>query len=254
LAEPERVELFGMPLDLLTMEQTVDRCVELVEAGVPAQHVVVNAGKVVLAHRDSRLREIISACELVNADGQSVVWAGRMAGYPVPERVAGVDLMDCLLREAHQRAWPVYFLGARPKVLERFLDVVRERFPSIRIGGSRDGYFDDDAAVAEAIGASQSRLVLVGMPSPRKEYFVSAMLPKMGSALVVGVGGSFDVWAGLTKRAPEWMQRVGLEWLYRFAQEPRRMWKRYLVGNAGFIGLAVSEVCRVRRCGRRDRG
>ena len=246
MSENDRVRLFGIPLDLLTMEETLERCVRIVEAGSPAQHVVINAGKVVLASADERLRDIISACPVVNADGQSIVWVGRMAGFPVPERVAGIDLMDNLLLEAQNRGWPVYFLGARAEVLGRFLTVVRERFPGMSVAGWRDGYFEDDEAAAEAIRASRARLVFVGMPSPRKEYFAADMLPRMGGALVVGVGGSFDVWAGLTKRAPKWMQRLGLEWAYRLGQEPARMWRRYLVGNTRFVWLSLKEIARQR--------
>lgn len=254
MSQTDRVELFGMPLDLLTMDQTVRRCVAFVESGSAVQHVVTNAGKIVLAHADGRLREIISACGLVNADGQSVVWVGRMAGHPVPERVAGIDLMARLLREAQDRGWSAYFLGAKPTVLQTFVGVVAERFPSLRIAGSCDGYFDGDGAAADAIKASGAKLVFVGMPSPRKEYFTSEMLPRMGGVLVVGVGGSFDVWAGITRRAPAWMQRSGLEWFYRLTQEPRRMWKRYLVGNARFVVIAIDEVLRQRlRLRRRSR-
>lgn len=242
----DRVTLFDMPLDLLTMEQTVERCVELVESRIAAQHVVTNAGKVVLAAENPRLREIISGCALVNADGQSVVWAGRMAGLTVPERVAGIDLMARLLAEAERRAWPVYFLGARPEVLEVCVSKAQERYPQLSVAGSRDGYFDDDRAVADMIRSNGTRLLLIGISSPRKEYFASEMLPHLGGALVVGVGGSFDVWAGLAKRAPIWMQRCGLEWFYRLVQEPRRMWRRYLVGNTRFLLLTLREVRRQR--------
>jgi N-acetylglucosaminyldiphosphoundecaprenol N-acetyl-beta-D-mannosaminyltransferase len=242
-----RAELFGIPLDLLTMQQTVERCRGLIEAGRPAQHVVVNAGKVVMMQDVPGLREIIEHCDVVNADGQSVVWAGRVLGVPVPERVAGIDLMEQLLALAEDRQYRVFFLGATEEVLVAFTSEVRRRFPGMQIAGTRNGYFADDAEVAAEISASRTQLLFVGISSPRKEFFLAEQLPRMGPVLAMGVGGSFDVWAGKTRRAPAWMQRAGLEWFYRLLQEPRRMWKRYLVGNTRFVIVVVKEWARLRR-------
>ncbi len=234
-----RQQFLDIPLDLLTMDQTVQRCGELIQAGQPTQHVVVNAGKIVMMQDVAGLKDIIRSCALVNADGQSVVWAGRFLGLDVPERVAGIDLMERLLELAQTKRFPVFFLGATQEVLEAFTAAVVNRFPELVIAGSRNGYFHDEAAIARQIRESGARLLLVGISSPRKEFFLADNLQAMGPLLAVGVGGSFDIWAGKTKRAPEWMQKAGLEWLYRLLQEPRRMWKRYLVGNSRFIWLVL---------------
>lgn len=247
-----RTSFLGIPLDLLDMPTTVARCRELVAGGAPAQHVVVNAAKMVLIHDSPALREVVARCDLVNADGQSVVWAARLLGIPVPERVAGIDLMEQLLFEAEREGWPVYFLGARQVVLGAFLDVVRRKHPTLRIAGARDGYFTDDASAAEHVRSSGARLLFVAITSPRKEFFLADQLPRMGPVFAMGVGGSFDVWAGLTQRAPLWMQRIGLEWLFRLALEPRRLWRRYLVGNLRFSGLVAAELLRVGRRRRRS--
>lgn len=122
-----RAEVFGVPLDLLTMDQTVERCAELIEAQRPAQHVVINAGKVVMMEDVPGLRQVIAGCDIVNADGQSIVWAGRLLGHAVPERVAGIDLMHRLLAQAAQRGWPVYFLGARQEVLDTYVERIVEQ-------------------------------------------------------------------------------------------------------------------------------
>lgn len=236
-----RHRIFGVWLDALTMDQTVRRCAELVETERPVQHVVLNASKVVLMRDVPGLRTIIENCDLVNADGQSVVWAGRLLGVPVPERVAGIDLMERLLELSEKRGWPVYFLGAEDAVLDRFQEVVTQRFPQIIVAGARNGYFTDDVAVADVVRAAQPRVLFVGISSPRKEQFLAEQLPRMGPVFAMGVGGSFDVWAGKAQRAPRWMQRFGLEWFHRFAQEPRRLWKRYLVGNARFLGITLAE-------------
>jgi N-acetylglucosaminyldiphosphoundecaprenol N-acetyl-beta-D-mannosaminyltransferase len=240
--------LFGAPLDLLTMDQTVERCRALIQAGTPTQHVVINAGKAVMMQDLPRLREIVANCGLVNADGQSVVWAARMLGIPVPERVTGIDLMGRLLALAEEEGYPVFFLGATQEVLDIFLNEVCRRHPRLRVAGADNGYFTDDAAAAARVAASGARILMVAMPSPRKEFFLAEQLPAMGPLFAMGVGGSFDVWAGKTKRAPEWMQRAGLEWFYRLLQEPCRMWKRYLVGNTRFLLLVFGE-WRMRRRG-----
>jgi N-acetylglucosaminyldiphosphoundecaprenol N-acetyl-beta-D-mannosaminyltransferase len=236
-----RVSFLGVPLDPLTMDETVARCGELIVSGRPVQHVVLNAGKCVLMEDEPDVREIIRACELVNADGQSVVWAARFLGVSVPERVAGIDLMGRLLASCESEGWPVFFLGARDDVLVAFEAEARRRHPRLQVVGRRNGYFraDEEVGIAEAIRRSGAKLLLVGMSSPMKERFLARNLQRMGPLLAMGVGGSFDVWAGRTSRAPAWMQRVGLEWFHRFAQEPRRMWRRYLVGNLRFAWIVL---------------
>jgi N-acetylglucosaminyldiphosphoundecaprenol N-acetyl-beta-D-mannosaminyltransferase len=223
------------------MDETVDRCRELIRESRPAQHVVLNAGKCVVLADEPDIREIVKGCDLVNADGQGVVWAARVLGIRVPERVAGIDLMGRLITLCESEGWPVYFLGAKDDVLAAFEVEARRRHPRLRVAGRRNGYFrsDEEPHIADAIRASQARLVLVGISSPAKERFLARNLERMGPVLAMGVGGSFDVWAGRTTRAPVWMQRAGFEWFYRFIQEPRRMWRRYLVGNLRFAWIVL---------------
>jgi N-acetylglucosaminyldiphosphoundecaprenol N-acetyl-beta-D-mannosaminyltransferase len=230
-----------MPLDPLTMDETVARCRELILAGRPAQHVVLNAGKCVLMEDEPDIRGIVNGCDLVNADGQSVVWAARFLGIRVPERVAGIDLMGRLIALCESEQWPVYFLGAKDDVLSMFEGEVLRRHPRLSVAGRRNGYFrvDDEASITEAIRQTGSRLLLVGISSPMKERFLARNLERMGPLLAMGVGGSFDIWAGRTTRAPDWMQRAGLEWFHRFLQEPRRMWRRYFVGNLRFTWIVL---------------
>ena len=208
---------------------------------------------VVLMDDDGAVRSALLESDLLTADGQSIVWAGRLMGHAVPERVAGIDLMERLLALAEDLEYPVYFLGAKPAVLATFIEVVRARYPRLRIAGFADGYFEDPAHAAGLVGRSAARLLFLGIPSPKKEFFVSRQRDGLGPVLAVGVGGSFDVWAGVTKRAPVWMQKSGLEWFYRFIQEPRRMWKRYLVGNTRFIILTLKEL-RLNRAAKQDAG
>lgn len=239
-----RYSLFGVCVDTLDRAETLSRCEELVEQRRFAQHVVLNAGKVVMMHDDPALARIVSECDLVNADGMSVVWAGRLLGVPFPERVAGIDLMCDLLALCAERQWPVYFLGAREDVLSDFLQTAARTWPGLKVAGSHHGYFNDDGLMADSIRESGARLLVVGISSPRKERFLAEQRERLGQLLAMGVGGSLDVISGHTRRAPLWMQRGGLEWAYRFGQEPRRMWRRYLVGNARFVGLVLREAVR----------
>jgi N-acetylglucosaminyldiphosphoundecaprenol N-acetyl-beta-D-mannosaminyltransferase len=243
-----RADVLGCPVDRLTADETLAAIEEVVETGGFAQHVCVNAAKLVALRRDRRLREIVEGCELVSADGMAIVWASRLLGDPLPERVNGTDLMLRLLGVAERRGWSVYVLGAKPDVLERALARIRAAHPGLRIAGARDGYFSDEesAAVAEAVREAAPDLLFVAMSSPRKEVWLAGHGRGLGVPLVMGVGGSIDIVAGVTRRAPRWMQAAGLEWLFRLAQEPRRLGRRYVVTNAQFLGLLGRELLRRR--------
>ncbi|MDT7843041.1 WecB/TagA/CpsF family glycosyltransferase [Streptomyces justiciae] len=238
-----RQTLFGVELDPLTMDQTVERCLEAVRDGRQLEIGVVNAAKLVNMRRDERLAKAVSGCDLVLADGQAVVWAGRVLKAPLPERVAGIDLFLRLLAEAETAGMSVYFLGAKEEVLEEMVRRVAARFPGLKVAGHRNGYFDDSeqAAIAETIARSGAQMLFLGMTSPKKEIFTAAYGERTGARVVHGVGGSFDILAGITKRAPASWQRHGLEWLYRALQEPRRLGRRYLTTNAAFLLMTARE-------------
>ena len=238
-----RQTLFGVELDPLTMDQTVERCLEAVRDGRQLEIGVVNAAKLVNMRRDERLAKAVSGCDLVLADGQAVVWAGRVLKAPLPERVAGIDLFLRLLAEAETAGVSVYFLGAKEEVLEEMVLRVAARFPGLKVAGHRNGYFDDSeqAAIADAIADSGAQMLFLGMTSPKKEIFTAAYGERTGARVVHGVGGSFDILAGITKRAPKAWQRWGLEWLYRVLQEPRRLGRRYLTTNAAFLLMTARE-------------
>ncbi|MER6470829.1 WecB/TagA/CpsF family glycosyltransferase [Streptomyces collinus] len=242
-----RRSLFGVELDPLTMDETVQRCLEAVRDERQLEIGVVNAAKLVNMRRDPRLAGAVAGCDLVLADGQAVVWAGRLLRAPLPERVAGIDLFLRLLAEAESQGMSVYFLGARQEVLEEMLRRVADRFPRLEVAGSRHGYFDDSEqeGIANAIARSGARMLFLGMTSPKKEIFTAAYGARTGARVVHGVGGSFDILAGITKRAPASWQRWGVEWLYRALQEPRRLGRRYLTTNAAFLLMTAREFIRL---------
>lgn len=243
---PRRARLYGTELDSLTFGETVDRAFELADARGPVQHVVLNAAKVVQMDRDERLRQIIAGCELVNADGQSVVWASRLLGQPLPERVAGIDLFNAIVDRAARTGHRLYFLGATEEVLATMVDRLRQQHPGLVIAGHHDGYWIDDDEVVEAVRAAHPDFLFLAIPSPRKEFWLHEHRDRLGVPFAMGVGGTFDVVAGKTRRAPRWMQRIGCEWIYRLVQEPGRMWKRYLRGNTAFMALTAREWWRSR--------
>ncbi|PFG38835.1 N-acetylglucosaminyldiphosphoundecaprenol N-acetyl-beta-D-mannosaminyltransferase [Georgenia soli] len=238
--------LFGLPLDAATRADVVAECSNALSERRRLLIGVLNAAKVVNLRRDPLLRDSLLDCDLLLADGQSVVWASHLLGSPLPERVAGIDLFVALLELAEQQSYSVYLLGARREVLDRLLGNLEERYPNLRIAGARDGYFSDDEAadVAREIRDSGADMLFLGMVSPKKEIFLASHGSTLGVPVLHGVGGSFDVLAGITRRAPERWQRLGLEWAYRLLQEPRRMWRRYLRTNTGFLLLLLRELIR----------
>ncbi|MGH3486763.1 MAG: WecB/TagA/CpsF family glycosyltransferase [Actinopolymorphaceae bacterium] len=239
-----RTHLCGIPVDALTMEESVATACALIRTGRPHQHVAINAAKVVAARHDPRLRRIIESCAIANADGQSVVWASRLLGSRMPERVTGIDFMLRMWEVAAERGFRVHLLGSEPETVRRTADVARAR--GVLVVGARDGYWtpEEEASVVAEVAATRPDLLFVGLPTPRKEEFLHRQLGALGAGLAIGVGGSFDVVAGNVSRAPLWMQRSGLEWLHRMVQEPRRLLGRYVLGNVEFVFLVAREAGR----------
>lgn len=228
-------------VDTLTLDETVDRVDEIIKDGNPVQHVVINASKVNLMEDDPDLASIVNNCPLINADGASIVWAAKQLGIPLTERVTGIDLFQELIKLASEKGYGVYLFGAKEDVVKKVKAIFEEQYPGIRIVGYRNGYFTeaDEPQIVADMAASGADMMFVAFSSPKKEYWVHRYLCQLGIPFVMGVGGSFDVVAGVTDRAPKWMQDHGLEWFYRFIQEPRRLWKRYVVGNARFVLLTL---------------
>jgi len=231
-----------LKIDAVDMAGAIDRIDGFIRDGGPHYNVAINAAKVVACEDDAAMRAAVADAHLVTADGQAVVWASRLLSRAVKGRVAGVDLMERLIEHAARRGYSVYFLGARPATVAEVATIARTRFPALRIAGTRDGYFTDEDDVVAEIRAAAPDIVFLGFGTPAKEYFMHRRYRELGVPFVMGVGGSFDVYAGAIKRAPMWMQRAGLEWAFRVAQEPRRMWKRYLVGNSRFLAIVAREL------------
>ena len=240
--------MLGCAVDVVTMEQAVARAEQAIRERQTCQHVAINAAKLVKYQHDETLRSALDGCELATADGQAVVWAARLLGHSLPERVAGIDLMEELLRTARSSAYRVFLLGARPAVVDGAARAIEARFPGIVLAGSHHGYFTvaEENDVVRLVATCAPDILFVALETPAKELFLARHRVQLGVPFVMGVGGAFDVLAGERRRAPRLFQRLGLEWFYRLAQDPRRLAGRYIMGNSKFIWLVLREFTRTR--------
>lgn len=239
-----RISILGANIDNLSKIETLELIDEVIKERKHIHHTVVNAGKIVAMQADGRLRQSVNNSDLINADGQAVVWASKVLGKPIKERVAGIDLMQILVDFAHKNGYKIFLFGAKEEIVKKLADNYSKMYSQNLIAGYRNGYFQkqEEKGIAKQIADSGAQILFVGISSPTKENFLFENKEALNNVnFIMGVGGSFDVIAGKVKRAPVWMQKAGLEWFYRFLQEPTRMWKRYLVGNTKFILLVIKE-------------
>jgi N-acetylglucosaminyldiphosphoundecaprenol N-acetyl-beta-D-mannosaminyltransferase len=242
------VKLLGINVFALRMNEVLDIADECIANGNKLLVGILNVAKIVNIRKDPLLRTSLDESDIILADGVPIVWLSRMLGTTLPERIAGIDLMYRLLERASEKNYSVYFLGAKPEVVEKVVEFIKNSYPGLRVAGYRDGYFkqSEERKVAEDINESCADILFVAISSPKKETFLGKWRSSLNVPICHGVGGSFDIIAGVTKRAPLWMQKFGLEWLYRLIQEPRRMWKRYLVTNTIFMKLSLQAILKAK--------
>lgn len=240
----DRIDLFGCPLNAISMDQAVDEIALAIRQRRPITHTALNTAKLVNMRHNPELLIDVSKSDMVTADGMGIVLAARLMGHPINGRVTGIDLMNRVLGLCERRGLKPYLLGAKQHVLEAAAYRIRLKYPNLSVAGTRDGYFNksNEAQIVDAINDSNADCVFVGLPTPMKEGFISRNRTRLNAHFVMGVGGSIDVLAGHVRRAPDWMQDYGLEWLFRILQEPRRMWKRYLVTNTQFLGWLAAAI------------
>ncbi len=243
------VTVAGIPVANLSEDEAVAVVDKLISEGGSHYGAVVNAAKIVAADRDEKLKLALLEADLVTADGMSVVWASRLLGQGLKGRVTGIDLFELLVEHAAKHGLSIYCLGAQEESVRGTVEQLTIKYPTLRIAGYRNGYFDESErqSVCDAIRLSRADFLFVAMGSPKQEYWIASNVALTGARFALGVGGSFDHLSGLVRRAPRWMQRSGLEWLHRFVQEPRRLWRRYLIGNTAFIWLVIRQRLRARR-------
>ena len=252
--ESLRRDLMGSPIDLYSFADAIEEieCRITKSSHTNLIH-FLNAAKIVRARSQPLLAQALWDSDLIVADGKPLLLVGRTLGIRIPTRVNGTDLMEALIALAARKHYRLYFLGAKEEVLEKCVDKTRSLYPDIDICGYRNGYFSEDETddVIADINSARPDIVFIGMPTPRKEMFAFLNRSRLHSPIVQGVGGSFDILSGQTKRAPSWMQRSGLEWLYRVLQEPRRLFWRYFSTNIVFLAMYI-EYLGLRILGRRS--
>lgn len=241
--DPPASDLLGVRVHHVTLEQAVERVRDLIASGGSHQVVTVNAAMLVAARRDAAVRQVLAGASLRVPDGAGVLLAARLLGRPPYVRVPGVELAERLCAVAAREGWRVFLLGAAPGVAQAAADVLRRRHPGLPVAGVHHGYFSDDASVITQIRAARPHLLLVALGFPRQELWIARHRAQLGVPVSMGVGGTFDVLAGRVRRAPVWVQRLGMEWAYRLVQEPRRRWRTALA-LPQLVVLAVAERAR----------
>jgi N-acetylglucosaminyldiphosphoundecaprenol N-acetyl-beta-D-mannosaminyltransferase len=228
-------------IDKVDMKAAIERIEELIESSSDSNLVVTpNSEMVVMAQDDLGLKRILNGAKLVVPDGVGLILASRLIEDPLFERVTGIDLMTKLLAVAAEKDYGVYFLGAEPGVVEEVKSKMIEKYPELKLLGSHHGYLDEESElkVIEEINSKEPDLLFVGMGVPLQEKWLDKNLTKLNVPVSMTVGGSFDVLAGIKKRAPIWIQKLNLEWLYRLLQEPGRFFR--MLALPKFIYLVIT--------------
>lgn len=238
-----RITILDTIIDVLSAKETIDLVEKYVKTKTSLHLMGVNADKINEVNQNEQMKQIVNSCGVINADGASVVIASKFLKKPLPERVAGVDLMQSLIALSERKGYSVYLLGAKQEVVEKVASVLKEKHSNLKIVGIRNGYFkeSDWPIISEDLREKAPDFVFVGITSPLKEYLIEYLQKSGHKSVFMGVGGSFDVISGNIPRAPLWMQKVSLEWLFRVMQEPKRLFKRYFIGNWMFIKAIIKE-------------
>ena len=232
----DRIPLLGSWADSLTIDEAVGFVGDMIRAGGWHLIVATNANKLWQVRRDKRLAGVMDRAALIIPEW-AAVWGAARLGRPLRGFIAGISLMQRLLPEAERMGWRVYFLGARPEIVERMVALLRKDYPSLQIAGWHHGYFkpDNTPEIRQQIADSGADLMFVAMGSPKQEYWLDEYGPTLGVKVALGVGGSFDVLSGFKKDTPSWARGRGLEWIYRLWLDPKNLWKRYLITNTWFV-------------------
>lgn len=223
----EWISILGVRVTRLTHAETMSRLEAFIESGTPHLVVTADSSGIVTASEDAEFREIVNRADLVTPDSTGILWAARRQGTPLPERVSGCDLAEQLCALAARRGYRVFFYGAAPGVAEEAAATMQARYPGLTMAGVAHGFLTpaEQAELVERVRDARPHVLLVALGIPRQEKWLATNLTRLGVPVGMGVGGSFDVFSGRVRRAPLWMQRNGLEWLYRLASNPKKLAK-----------------------------
>jgi N-acetylglucosaminyldiphosphoundecaprenol N-acetyl-beta-D-mannosaminyltransferase len=239
----KEIEIFTIKVHPLRRSEFLSMIRSNLKNGIQTAQFGVNSATVNEIVRNQEYRRAICNADLVNIDGMSVVWALRFLGFKVPERIATPDLADEVIEMAEKEQFSVFLFGAKETILTSCLKRLQDTYPGLKIAGSQNGYYkkESEHLIVDMINDAKPDILLIGVSSPNKELFCEKYRHELNAKYILGVGGYFDILSGHTRRAPKWMQNAGLEWFFRLIQEPRRMWKRYLIGINKFLWLVIKE-------------
>jgi N-acetylglucosaminyldiphosphoundecaprenol N-acetyl-beta-D-mannosaminyltransferase len=241
------IKFFHIKISPLSMQQIIDKVDRNIrEEGDNMLVTSVNSAMTIISKKNKLISDAINFSNIINIDGMSIYFALRILGFKVPERVAGPDLFYNLIKLSSDKGYRVYFLGSKPEAIQAMISNFNSEFPKLKIAGYQHGYYKEDEMdmIFKNIENSKADMLFLGITSPKRELFINEYFSRSHVKIWKGVGGAFDIFANLTKRAPKWIQNIGMEWFYRLYQEPKRMWKRYLITNTVFVGLILMEIFR----------
>ena len=246
----KRGSIFNLYYDDFTMKDTLYEIKKIVErdSGVAKYRADINVGTIVSAQKNLLIKKYINDADLINIDGAGAILAVRLLNNKSVPRVTGVDLFYALMDMGSKECYRIFLFGATEDVLSVCSDTIENKYPGIKLVGSQNGYYSQgqEESIVEQINASRADFLFIGNKSPEKEEFVLIWKEHLNSRVIIPVGGAFDVFSGKVKRAPRLWQKLYLEWLFRVIQEPRRMFKRYMVSNSKFLWMLIKECLNVR--------
>ncbi|MFQ5902135.1 MAG: WecB/TagA/CpsF family glycosyltransferase [Candidatus Binatia bacterium] len=239
-----RANILGIGVSAINMEIALDVIEGWISRRESNYVCVTSVHGVMESRRDEELRRIHERAGLVTPDGMPLVWLSRLMGFSHVERVYGPDLMVAMCKRSAKQGYRHFFYGGAPGVAEKLTVRLKARFPTLNLAGSYSPSFhtlttDEDRAVVELIKAARPDIVWVGISTPKQERWMAEHVGRLSTAVLIGVGAAFDLHSGIKRQAPLWMQRNGLEWLFRLTTEPRRLWRRYLINNPFFLWLVL---------------
>ena len=238
----KRIKFLNCNLDLLTMDETVKYIDDKIQNNNFIQHVVVNVAKLVNLQKDKELFKSVNNSDLINVDGMGIIYGAKFLNFEIEKhhKVSGIDLFFELIKLSEKKSYKIFLLGGTEKVINLTNNKLKIKYPNLNIVGFHNGYFwDKEETIVEKIRKSGAKILFVAITSPKKENFINKWKKVLNVNCVMGVGGTFDIVSGKAKRAPTWMQKNGFEWIFRIIQEPKRMWKRYLVTNSIYLYLLM---------------
>jgi len=239
----KKAEILGLLIDQLSMEEVMEKIEDYLSWGRSHKIFYANPHVVLMARKYPELASYFNNADIVLPDGYGIVLAAKLLNLPIKRRIIGLDVLLRLSDLAAEKGWRLYFLGAQNQVLQKSLKILKERFKGINIVGSHHGHFleAEESTIVEDITSKNPDIVVVCMGVGKQESFIYKYFQRLAVPVFFGNGGALDFVSGRIKRAPLWMQKHGLEWIFRFLQEPQRLWKRYTIGNLVFITLILKE-------------